>query len=184
METFYALLAPHKGQCHWDLMFSLICAWIKGWVNNRDADDLRRHSAHYGMKCNAREYITQDDTYLCYKYLCDQSGKAIICTQRTTKCIEPLTPEIYFYMSDSLVRPLLTYGSEVWGVSKSFLQELDRVFLRYMRCHGVLRVKATTSNLAVYGECQLPPPPPPVCHAMYHYWASSMGCAICLIHYW
>ena len=26
-------------------MFSLICAWINGWVNNREASDLRRHGA-------------------------------------------------------------------------------------------------------------------------------------------
>ena len=25
---------------------SLICAWINGWVNNREAGDLRRHRAH------------------------------------------------------------------------------------------------------------------------------------------
>ena len=30
-------------------MFSLICAWINGWVNNREACDLRRHRAHYGV---------------------------------------------------------------------------------------------------------------------------------------
>ena len=28
-------------------MFSLICAWTNGWVNNRHAGDLRRHRAHY-----------------------------------------------------------------------------------------------------------------------------------------
>ena len=28
-------------------MFSLIWAWINGWVNNREAGDLRRHSAYY-----------------------------------------------------------------------------------------------------------------------------------------
>ena len=31
------------------LMLSLICAWTKGWVNNQDADDLRRHCAHYDV---------------------------------------------------------------------------------------------------------------------------------------
>ena len=30
-------------------MFSLICAWTNGGVNNRDADDLRRHRAHYNV---------------------------------------------------------------------------------------------------------------------------------------
>ena len=29
------------------LMFSLICVWINGWVNNREAGDLRRHHGHY-----------------------------------------------------------------------------------------------------------------------------------------
>ena len=28
-------------------MFSLICVWINGWVNNREAGDLRRHRGHY-----------------------------------------------------------------------------------------------------------------------------------------
>ena len=30
-------------------MFSLICAWIKAWVNNRQAGDLKRHLAHYDV---------------------------------------------------------------------------------------------------------------------------------------
>ena len=40
------LNSPHKGQWRGALMFSLICAWINGWVNNREAGDLRRHRAH------------------------------------------------------------------------------------------------------------------------------------------
>ena len=39
--------SPHKGQGRGTLMFSLICAWINGWVNNGKAGDLRRHRAHY-----------------------------------------------------------------------------------------------------------------------------------------
>ena len=39
--------SPHQGQSRGALMFSLICAWINGWVNNRDAGDLRCHRAHY-----------------------------------------------------------------------------------------------------------------------------------------
>ena len=27
----------------------LICTWINGWVNNREAVDLRRHRAHYDV---------------------------------------------------------------------------------------------------------------------------------------
>ena len=41
--------SPHKGQWRGALMFSLICVWIKGWVNNREAGDLRRHRGHYDV---------------------------------------------------------------------------------------------------------------------------------------
>ena len=37
------------GQWRGALMFSLICAWINGWVNNREAGDLRRHRTHYDV---------------------------------------------------------------------------------------------------------------------------------------
>ena len=39
--------SAHRGQWRGALMFSLICAWINGLVNNRDAGDLRRLHAHY-----------------------------------------------------------------------------------------------------------------------------------------
>ena len=61
VETFFALLAicagkspvtdefPTQGQWRGSLMFSLICVWINGWVNNREAGDLRRYRAHYDV---------------------------------------------------------------------------------------------------------------------------------------
>ena len=61
METFSALLAicagnspvtgefPAQRPVTWGLMFSLICAWINGWVNNGEAGDLWRHGAHYDV---------------------------------------------------------------------------------------------------------------------------------------
>ena len=55
METFSALLArspmnsPHNGHWRGALMFSFICAWINGWVNSREAGDLRRHRVHYDV---------------------------------------------------------------------------------------------------------------------------------------
>ena len=39
--------SPQKGQWRGALMFSLICVWIKGWVNNGEAGDLRRYLAHH-----------------------------------------------------------------------------------------------------------------------------------------
>ena len=61
METFSALLAICEGNSPVtgeflaqrpvtrSLMFSLICAWISGWVNNREDGDLRQHLAHYDV---------------------------------------------------------------------------------------------------------------------------------------
>ena len=42
-------ISPHKSQWRGTVMFSLICAGTNGWVNNRDAGDLRRHRAHYDV---------------------------------------------------------------------------------------------------------------------------------------
>ena len=50
---------PHNGQWREALMFSLICAWKNGWVNNREAGDLRRHNAHYDVSVMF-QYITMN----------------------------------------------------------------------------------------------------------------------------
>ena len=42
-------ISPHKGQWRGALVFSLICAWINGCVNNREACDLRRNRVHYDV---------------------------------------------------------------------------------------------------------------------------------------
>ena len=41
--------SPYKGQWRGAFMFSLICAWINRWINNREAGDLRRYRPHYDV---------------------------------------------------------------------------------------------------------------------------------------
>ena len=41
--------SPHKGQWRGAFVFSLICVWINGWINNREAGDLRRYHARYDV---------------------------------------------------------------------------------------------------------------------------------------
>ena len=41
--------SPRKDQWRGALMFSLICVWINGWVNNREAGDLKHYRAHYDV---------------------------------------------------------------------------------------------------------------------------------------
>ena len=52
--------SPHKGQWRIALIFSFICAWINGWVNNHEAGDLKCHLAHYDvivMKCISKYHL-------------------------------------------------------------------------------------------------------------------------------
>ena len=46
--------SPLKGQWRGALVFSWICAWIKGWANNRKAGDLRGHRAHHDVTVMVR----------------------------------------------------------------------------------------------------------------------------------
>ena len=61
METFSALLAicagnspvpcelPAQRPVTRSFDVSLICVWINGWVNSREAGDLRRYRTHYDV---------------------------------------------------------------------------------------------------------------------------------------
>ena len=40
-------------------MFSLIYVWIKDWVNNREAGDLRRYRAHYDVTLMSTKEFAQ-----------------------------------------------------------------------------------------------------------------------------
>ena len=66
--------SPHKGQWRGALKFSLICAWIIGWVYNREAGDFKRYRAHYHvtvMSCRVSLYaLTPHNTFLSaiYRY--------------------------------------------------------------------------------------------------------------------
>ena len=81
MKTFSALPAicagnspGNKVQWRGALIFSLIGVWINGWVNNREAGDLRRYRAHHDFigNCNARLIII----YVCQCF-CIQLGTNI-----------------------------------------------------------------------------------------------------------
>ena len=51
------VISPHKGQWRGALIFSLIYVWINGWVNNREAGDLRRYRAHYDVIVMVHEIL-------------------------------------------------------------------------------------------------------------------------------
>ena len=81
METFSTLLAlctgnspttvnsPHRGQWRRALMFSLICAGIKDWVNNREAGDLRRHRGYYDVNVMNKNVLLTLTSMCLYIYI-------------------------------------------------------------------------------------------------------------------
>ena len=62
--------SPHKGQWRRAFMFSLICAWINGWVNNGEADDLRRYRAHYDVTVMEHGQHNRSQYIVCGKSVC------------------------------------------------------------------------------------------------------------------
>ena len=72
-----------------------------------------------------------------------------------------LPPSVMFYMFNTLIRPILLYGSEIWGVRKTGCSEIDKVYFSFME--HTLYIKKSTSNIITIGECgQIPPSV--VCH--------------------
>ena len=57
---------------------------------------------------------------------------------------------------DTLIKPILMYGSDLWGCNKNGQSCVDKVFFQFMRY--VLHVKPSTSNLIVIGESGKFPP--------------------------
>ena len=55
--------SPDKGQWRGALMFSLICAWINGWVNNREADDVVMIKRYTSSRC----LVITGFEYVCYQ---------------------------------------------------------------------------------------------------------------------
>ena len=79
--------SPHKGQWRRALMFSLICVWINGWVNNREAGDLRRYLTHYVVIVMAfitlvriLRAITSKEDYYCLNIVWTSGGYPGICS--------------------------------------------------------------------------------------------------------
>ena len=65
--------SPHKGKWRGALMFSLMCARINGWVNNRGTGDLKRHRAYYVVTVMC---IVTEKTF----------WRNVGCTSRTKSC--------------------------------------------------------------------------------------------------
>ena len=79
----------HKGQWRGVSMFSLICAWINDWVNNREAGDLRRHRAYYDVIV-----MSSDSTELVFEHPPVAVAEAAHLCKLTSPTTSPLVSSI------------------------------------------------------------------------------------------
>ena len=118
-----------------------------------------------------------EDIFACnYPYLCDQGRKALFGVLHRLRSITPIPPRVQFKLFDAVIKPILMYGSDVWGHNKSGTSMIDKVMLRFSRC--VLNTKLPlvmlwfTENVV---SCRL------VCTALYPLcviWIVSIICPI------
>ena len=61
-----------------------------------------------------------------------------------------------FYLYETLIQPIVLYGSDIWGAYPNCTKDINTVFLWFIRC--TLNVKATTCNIITIGESGIIPP--------------------------
>ena len=111
--------SPHKGQWLGALMFSLICAWISGWVNNREAGYLRRHRAHYDVTVmTAISYVSGQYCFL--SHFCTNDMRVITNRFWAPRCLSgnhslPLRPGLsHPFVSHILLIFSIYFPGSVW----------------------------------------------------------------------
>ena len=109
------------------------------------------------------EVHSNGDLLAASKNLCARGWKAVFKMQSAFKGLD-VNPLMRIRLFNILVRPIITYGSEVWGAftnlssSKSleqFWQRLSKLPVENFQlkfCKGVLSLHSKTSNAAVLGE--------------------------------
>jgi len=84
---------------------------------------------------------------VCRKYLFSQAQKAMF--SLLCKCRKfDLSLKVCFELFDSLIVPILTYGSEIWSFEAD--QLIEKLHLKF--CKYISGLKKSTPNVMVYGE--------------------------------
>ena len=87
---------------------------------------------YLGVIVQSVNRLNQDIFSNIYRFISDKSRKAAFGMKKKLRHIQNLPPSVMFDMFNTSLRPILTYDSDVRGMSKSGLDALDKVFLHYM----------------------------------------------------
>lgn len=83
------------------------------------------------------------------QYIADKALKSCFACIRKCSKIGSVTPNIFFKLFDSYVRPILEYSCEIWTTG-SYKDMLERIQLRYIKM--ILGVKVSSSTAALFCE--------------------------------
>ena len=81
------------------------------------------------------------------KKLVEQSQKALYSLYSKIRNIN-IPVDLQLKLFDTLVLPILTYSSEIWGFENKGI--IEKIHLQF--CKKILSVRSSTPNLMVYGE--------------------------------
>ena len=120
--------SPHKGQWREALMFSLICVRINGWVNTREAGDLRRYRAHCDV--TVMSYRPSVDSWYLFIHAiqnCFPGTGAIVwlprCQWNNHETVGKMgtKPQLIIYNHDKVRAECLMFGMHCRYSTSSFL---------------------------------------------------------------
>ena len=150
------MYSPHKGQWREALMYSLICAWINDWVNNREAGDLRRYGVHYDVIVMLWDILYKTASVSVYQAYIQNNRISSLCHDMET-CLAFLTlSQVARFMGPTWGPP----GADTtqvgpmwatWTLLSGFLvnEPVTVGFLFYRQEHGLLIYFAVEPNKLV-----------------------------------
>ena len=97
---------------------------------------------YLGLKLNYNNHMN-----IAHKDLSDRASRAMFALLKKCKILN-LPLDIILDLFDKTIIPILTYGSEVWGVENFDI--LQKVQLKFYKL--VLKLRVSTPNLMVFGE--------------------------------
>ena len=128
---------------------------IKLHLNGKQLEQVEEYKS-LGTILHTINTIQGDMFRLNADYLNKKARSAIFGIKQKLKQVGNIPPTQWFHIYQSMIEPILLYGSDLWGASLLCTSKIDKIYLWFIRM--VLNIKATTSNVITIGEAGIIPP--------------------------
>ena len=128
---------------------------IKLYLNGNQLEQVDEYKS-LGTILNTIKTVKGDMFRLNAEYLNKRARSATFGIKQKLKHIGNLPPTQWFHVYQTMIEPILLYGSDLWGSSLQCTLDIDKIYLWFIRI--ILNIKATTSNIITMGESGIIPP--------------------------